>query len=426
MSKDALLDKGERTAKIGMLVVFLIGVAKGIVGLLSGSVAVIAQTVDSFTDLFSLITVFIGLRLSKRKPSERFPYGFYKAETIVSLIVAILLIFTGSEIVRRSILQVLNPSPLLMSTVILIVVGISIPILYWVSEYTRNVGDEINSQSLKNQAADFKADVYASFLVLVGVGSSYIGYPSIEGIMGIVISIFILRMGLRLAWNSLLGLMDAVEDPDQLLRIKEIAEETRGVRKAYDIRCRKTGPFCMGELTIGVERRLSVDQAHQLSERVEKRVKKEIPEIESIVIHMEPIEETEYIISIPVEEDKGLESQTLHHFGEAPFFIFIRYTDNQIKDWKTRKNPSLDMEKRRGIAITEMIQEEEANTLLTGSIGEGPFHILTDSFVQIYHLPEDMSARKAVERFMNNEFSRYKDPSESESFEIRNGPAPGS
>jgi cation diffusion facilitator family transporter len=418
MSRMELLDKGERTAKIGLVVVFLIGIAKGIVGLLSGSVAVIAQTVDSLTDLFSLITVFIGLRLSKRPPTERFPYGYYKAETIVSLIVAILLIFTGGEIVRRSIQQILDPSPLLMSKVIIIIVGASIPILYWISEYTREVGEDINSQSLKNQAADFKADVYASILVLVGVGSGLVGYPSIEGIMGVIISVFILRMGLKLAWNSLLGLMDAVEDPDQMLKIKEIAEGTRGVRKAYDIRCRKTGPFCMGEITIGVERKLSVDQAHQLSERVEMRIKKEIPEIESIVTHIEPIEETEYIISIPVKEDKGLESHTSQHFGEAPYFIFVRYSDNQIIEWKTKKNPSLDMEKRRGVAITEMIQDEEATTVLTGNIGEGPFHILRDSFVQIYHLPEEMSVEGAVRKFMNNIFSRYRDPSESESFDI--------
>ena len=418
MSKEELLSKGEQTAKTGLVIVFLIGVAKGTVGLLSGSVSVIAQTVDSLTDLFSLITVFIGLRLSKKPPSERFPYGYYKAETIVSLIVAILLIVTGGEIVRRSILQILYPSPLMMSTLVVIVVGSSIPVLYWISEYTKNIGEEINSQSLKNQAADFNADVYASILVLVGVGSGYLGYPSIEGIIGVVISIFILRMGLKLAWNSLLGLMDAVEDPDQMLKIKEIAEQIRGVREAYNIRCRRTGPFCMGELTIGVERKLSVDQAHLLSDEVETRIKKEIPSIESIVIHIEPIEETEYMITVPIKEDRGLESKASHHFGEAPYFIFVRYGDSQITEWKTKKNPSLALEKRRGISITEMILDEGATTLLTGNIGEGPFHILRDSFVQIYKLPEEMKVEEALEKFIDEKFPRYEDPSKSEEFDI--------
>jgi cation diffusion facilitator family transporter len=396
----------------------LVGVAKGTVGLLSGSVSVIAQTVDSLTDLFSLITVFIGLRLSKKSPSERFPYGYYKAETIVSLIVAILLMGTGGEIARRSILQILYPRSLMMSTLVVIVVGGSIPVLYWISEYTKNVGDEINSQSLKNQAADFKADFYASILVLVGVGSDYFGFPSIEGIIGVVISVFILRMGLKLAWNSLLGLMDAVEDPDQMLKIKEIAEQTRGVREAYNIRCRKTGPFCMGELTIGVERKLSVDQAHLLSEEVEKRIKKEIPAIESIVIHIEPVEETEYIITLPLKEDRGLESKASHHFGEALYFIFVKYGDGQVREWKTKKNPSLELEKRRGISITEMILDEGATTLLTGNIREGPFHILRDSFVQIYQLPEEMKVEEAVKNFMDEKFPLYEDPSKSVEFDI--------
>jgi predicted Fe-Mo cluster-binding NifX family protein len=225
-------------------------------------------------------------------------------------------------------------------------------------------------------------------------------------------------MGLKLAWDSLLGLMDAVEDPEQMLKIKEIAEQIRGIREAYNIRCRKTGPFCMGELTIGVERKLSVDQAHLLSEEVEKRIKKEIPAIESIVVHIEPVKETKHIITIPIQEDKGLESKVSQHFGEAPYFIFVKYSDSQILEWKTKKNPSLALEKRRGISITEMILDEGATTLLTGNIGEGPFHILRDSFVQIYQLPEEMRVRQAVETFMDEKFQYFEDPSKSEEFNI--------
>lgn len=426
MTREGLINKGEKTVKIGFLIVLVIGVAKGITGILSGSVSVIAQTVDSLTDLFSLTTVYIGLLLSKKPPSERFPYGYYKAETVVSLVVALLLVVTGGEIIRQSILQVLSPTPLSMPVVIVVVVGLSIPALYWTSRYTKSRGQEINSQSLKNQAADFMADVYASILVLVGVGSSYVGYPSIEGVMGIIISAFILKMGLTLAWNSLLGLMDAVEDPDQMLEIKEMAEKVRGVRKAYNIRIRRTGLFCMGELTIGVERKLSVDQAHMLSEAVEKEIKDQIPRIESLVIHIEPIEEADHTVSLPVKEDRGLESNVSEHFGEAPYFIFVQYHDNEIKEWKTKKNPSLDMEKKKGIAITEMLQDEGASVLITGSIGEGPFHILRDSFIQVYQLSSEVTVEKALEMFMNGSLRRYRDPSESREVLVEDGPAPGS
>ena len=407
-----LLGIGEKVAKLGFLVVFIIGVFKGIIGFYTGSVSLLAQALDSLTDLFSLIAVFIGMRVSQRPPSERFPYGYYRFETLTSLLIALLIVLTGGEMLRRSIIRILNPKPLSTPLYALAVAAISIPILYQLYSYTIKTGNKINSQALINQATDFKTDIYSSFLVIVGVSSSLVGYPLVESLAGSVISLFVLKMGAILVWQALLVLSDAVVNPDQIIKIKKIAEDIRGVRIAQKIRIRRSGPFCMGELTIGVDKRLPVEQTHRLSETVERQIKAEIPEVESLVIHVEPQEERIQRLAIPIEEDKGLESLSTPHFGEAPYFLFIDIEDNTIVSWTTTKNPSLDLERKRGVTLAKLLIKEEITTLLTGEIGEGPFHYLRDSFIEIYKLNNITRASVAIKTFLDGRVKRFEKPKE--------------
>lgn len=364
------------------------------------------------TDLFSLVAVYIGMRLSKKPPSERFPYGYYRFETLASLVIAILILITGGGILRGSILMVLNPQPISAKIYAMAIAASSIPVLYLLSNYTERVGSEINSQALLAQAADFKTDIYSSFLVLVGIGASTLGYPIVEGLVGFLMSIFVLKVGAILAWQSLLVLMDAVVNPDRIIQIKEIVEKVSGVRGASRIRIRRSGPFCMGEVTIGVDQRLPVEQAHRISEEVERRVKEEIPSVESLIIHIEPKKQKRLRVAIPVLEDRGMGSPVTLHFGEAPFFLFVDVEGKSIHRWFTRHNPALGLDRKRGVTISELIVGEDTTTLLTAEIGEGPYHILRDSFVEIYELLEKATVEEAVNIFLEGKLERIEKASE--------------
>ena len=217
---DELFHRGEKASIIGFIAVAFIGILKGFVGFTSGSVSLLAQALESFTDLFSLIAIFIGMRISQKPPSERFPYGYYRVETLISIIIAIIILITGGGILRESILKVFNPQPISAKFTAIAVALFSIPVLYLLSKYTKRVGDEINSQALLGQSADFRVDTYSSSLVLVGIGASTLGYPIVEGLVGSAKSILVLKMGATLAWRGLLILMDAVVNPDELLQVK--------------------------------------------------------------------------------------------------------------------------------------------------------------------------------------------------------------
>ncbi|MFC1803661.1 cation diffusion facilitator family transporter [Thermoproteota archaeon] len=405
-------ERGEKAAKVGFLAVSVVGALKGLIGFFSSSVSLQAQSIESLTDLFSLAAVYVGMRLSKKPPSERFPYGYYRFETLASLAIATLILITGGGILRESILMMLNPQPISAKIYAMAIAASSIPVLYLLSNYTERVGSEINSQALLSQAADFKADIYSSFLVLVGIGASTLGYPIVEGLVGSLMSIFVLKMGATFAWQALLVLMDAVVNPDRIMQIKEIAEEVRGVRGVSRIRIRRSGPFCLGEVTIGVDQRLPVEQAHRISEEVERRVKKEIPSVESLIIHIEPQKQERLRVAIPVLEDKGMGSPVMPHFGEAPYFLFVDVEGESIYKWFTRHNPALGLDRKRGVTVSELINGEDTTTLLTAEIGEGPFHILRDSFVEIYELPEKATVEEAVKIYLEGKLKRMEEASE--------------
>ncbi len=168
----------------------------------------------------------------------------------------------------------------------------------------------------------------------------------------------------------------------------------------------------MGELTIAVDRHLNVEQAHRLSEDVEAQIKKEMPQIESMVIHIEPGEERHLRVALPIQEDRGMESPTTPLISQAPYFLFVDTENDTIESWTTKPNPSLGLEKKRGVTIANLLTKEGVTTLLTGGIGEGLFHILSDSFVEIYELPDNTTAKEAVNRLLEGGIERQEQAKE--------------
>ncbi len=409
-SEKSSLEKGENVAKISSFAVALIGLAKGIVGFFSGSIALLAQAVDSLTDVFASLAVYVGLKVARRRPTERFPYGYYRAETFASLIVAAFIVVSGVAILRESIMRFLQPEVVSFPHVALSVVAISIPFLYFLAKYNKKIGEEINSQAIVGQAKDFTLDVFSSVLVFVGVLSSYLGTPWIEALIGVLISVFILKAGAELGRDAVLTLMDAVVKPEHIGKIRRLAEEVQGVMGVHDIKIRKSGPFCFGEMHMKAEEGLSVEKAHAIAEEVERKAKQECEELETLMIHMEPAKREKFRIAVPIEEDKGLESAPKPHFGSASHFIFVDVDQGQIKNWVVKPNPGAKLSKKRGITTAKFLITEKVSTLLAGELGQGPFHMLRDGFVEIYKSQGRRDVRRTVEAYLRGKLEKMVSP----------------
>jgi cation diffusion facilitator family transporter len=338
-SRNLFLGEGIRITKISIVVMVGLTVLKGVTGFISGSIALLADSLHSFSDVFVSIAVFAGLKIIQRKPTEMFRYGFYKAETLVSLLISVIIIFTGVNIALESFKRFFSPQPITYTSTALLVAAISAIVSYVMAYYKERTGRRINSQALIGDGKHSRIDSYASTAVFVGIALTQIGVFQAESLAGLAVSIFVVWMGLGLGKDSTLILMDACTRPDLALKIAELARKTPGVLGVHEIKLRRSGPLIFGEMHLEVSEELSVNAAHQITEEIESKIIREIGEVEALTIHVEPTRKDVYIIALPVEENKGLNSPITEHFGKTPLFLLVEISKEKIRSFTVEKNP---------------------------------------------------------------------------------------
>ncbi len=380
----AQIDRDKKAALVSILVTAFLVIIKYSVGILSGSIALIADAIHSFTDVVSSIGVFIGLKISSRKPTETFPYGFYKAENIVSLFLALAIFYAGYEIVLTSVEKFEEVVLTNVPAAILVAVA-SLVLTLLLSSYKLKVGRELNSPSMTADGKHTRADVYASAVVLLGILGNYLGFYSLDQIAGILISVFIFKSGYGILKDSIKVLLDASIDYESLHRIREIASEVHGVRKIHSLKARGSGKFIFVELEIETNLR-DLERAHLLSDKIEENIKSELKNVDKVIIHIEPVEKEFIRYAVPCTENDGKRSKVSRHFGEAGYFcIFdIKTEDKDLTDMRFIKNPFVALEKRKGLKVAELLVPHKIDKLITKeSIAKkSAFYVLEDACVE--------------------------------------------
>ncbi|MGA9388565.1 MAG: cation diffusion facilitator family transporter [Candidatus Bathyarchaeia archaeon] len=417
--KNQLFRKGERAAILSAAVLLAFSLLKGTVSVISGSVALLADSIHSFADIFSSIAVWAGLKLVQKKPTERFPYGYYKAETLALLIVAVTIVVSGVLMLREAVDKLFEPSVVLFPSVVLAVAAFSGLASYFLGRYKKNVGSLIGSQSLVGEGQHSLVDVYTSLLVFIGVLFASLGYPVAEVLAGLAIGLYVMKVGLWFGKDAVLVLMDACLSPQKAREMKEIAEGVRGVRGVHDLRLHKSGPVSFGEMHIEVQEDLRLEKAHEISDEIEEKIRQRFKDIESITIHVEPGHKEKIKVGIPTLEDKGLESRTSAHFGNVPFFVFIELENNQTKYVYVKVNKAARIARKKGIGAAQFLVDEKVDAVLSGGMGEGPFHLLRDNLVQIFVLPEQVELKEAIRLLNENKLERMIAPFEKKETDDR-------
>jgi cation diffusion facilitator family transporter len=410
--KSQLFRKGERVAIVSAAILLAFSLLKGTVSVISGSVALLADSIHSFADIFSSIAVWAGLKLVQKKPTERFPYGYYKAETLALLIVAVTIVVSGILMLKEAGNKLFEPSIVLFPSAVLAVAAFSGVVSYFLGRYKKNVGNFIGSQSLVSEGQHSMVDVYTSLVVFAGVLFASLGYSVAEVLAGLAIGVYVMKVGLWFGKDAVLVLMDACLSPQKAREMKEIAGSVRGVRGVHDLRLHKSGPVSFGEMHIEVEEALPLERAHEISDEIEEEIREHFKDIESITIHVEPAQKQKIKVGIPVVEDKGLESKTSAHFGNVPFFVFVELEDNQTKYFYVKVNRAARIARKKGIGAAQFLVDEKVDVVLAGGMGEGPFHLLRDNLVQIFVLPEQVELKEAIRLLNENKLERMTVPFE--------------
>jgi len=187
----------------------------------------------------------------------------------------------------------------------------------------------------------------------------------------------------------------------------------------HDLRLHKSGPVSFGEMHIEVQEDLRLEKAHEISDEIEEKIRQRFKDIESITIHVEPGHKEKIKVGIPTLEDKGLESRTSAHFGNVPFFVFIELENNQTKYVYVKVNKAARIARKKGIGAAQFLVDEKVDAVLSGGMGEGPFHLLRDNLVQIFVLPEQVELKEAIRLLNENKLERMIAPFEKKETDDR-------
>lgn len=378
------LKKGETAAKYSTIANLFLAIIKGVVGVLSGSIALIADSVHSFSDIFASLAVFIGLKLSRRKPDEKFPYGYYKFETLSSLLISVIIIITGFDIIVESVNGILAPKTIEIPFIALSVAVLSVAVSLLLTKYKERVGTEIGSQALISDGKHSLVDVFSSIIVFIGILSAYIGYPVLQGVASFLVALLIIYIGLKFGKEAILILLDACIDPDIVENIKFIATNFEGVEGVHDIKVRRSGPFVFAELHLETKMRLPLQKANEISNNVEGLIKKEIRDIDTITIKIEAEKKSLLRIAAPIVDNNGLMSNISKHFAKSPYFLIADVANDGIKDFQIKKNHSVNYEQKRGLKTVEFLKNEDVDIVVfEGELKEGPTYALSDELIKV-------------------------------------------
>ncbi len=374
------MEKPEKVALLSIVTnLFLTGV-KCLLAFISGSVALIAETIHSGTDVISSATVLAGIKISKRR-SKTFPYGLYKVENFVSLIISLLIFLAGYEIAK---MVFTGKGEYYLRRVPWAMAGISLTfiITYAFSRYEMKQGEKLNSPSLMADAQHIKTDMFSSLVILVGLGSYIVGFH-LDRIAALIVVVFVFRSGGTIFLDAVRVLLDASIDFKTMDKVKNIILSQSHVKEVRSLLGRSSGPykFIEAHVVMGVK---DFDKAHLVSERIEQNIRQDIANVDHVIIHYEPESKEFMRYAIPLSSDK---KTIFQHFGEAPYFstVTLRTKDKYVTKEEILPNPYVKEEKRKGIYVSEWLVKNGVDVVLLKERlhGKGPEYVFSDAGVEV-------------------------------------------
>ncbi len=281
---------GIRATLLGMAVSGLLATVKLVAGIIGHSHALVADAVESFSDLFSSAIVWGGLTLSAKPPDDDHPYGHGKAESLAALAVGLMLIGAAIGIAVQAIREILVPqrAPALMTFFVLIGVVIVKELLF---RFSNRVAAGIDSLALRADAWHHRSDAITSLIAAIGISISLIGgegYESADVWAALLASGVIAFNGSRFLHQATLELMDTRPDPQLISNISLAATSVAGVRTVEKVLVRKVGMNYWVDMHIEVDGELTVYEGHELAHRAKDAIQNKHPNVADVTIHVEP------------------------------------------------------------------------------------------------------------------------------------------
>lgn len=368
--KVALLAIGINLALFGMKYLF---------ARYSGSMALTAEAFHSLSDVIASSTVFVGLIIAKRKTIS-FPYGLYKVENLVSVAVALAILYAGYEIASEAIKGSASKLQNLEITIASVICALAIT--YGFSRYEAKVGAEIESPSLIADARHMWVDMLANAVVLAGLLSSLAGF-NLDRIAAFIVVIFIAWAGGKILIDGVRVLLDASLDYQTLSSAEKLILDETQVVKIQNLMGRNSGRYKFIEANI-VLKTHNLDKANFIAHRIETKINRQIKNVDRVLIHFEPTHKEILVYAFPLKDVN--QNQISSHFGEAMYFELIKVgiKDKKTIELKVIENPFTQVERGKGILVAEFLNNHFIDVIVTKESfeGKGPFYVFSNAAVE--------------------------------------------
>ena len=367
-----------RVAFYSLLFNLSLVVAKLILSSLSGSLALRADAVHSTVDVLASLALILGVKISERK-SESFPLGLYKVENLASIVISFLLFLTAYEII----IEAVRGDAVLISYQgwVLYAVAAIIPLPYLFGSFQIKVGERTGSPSLIADGVQHKADVLTSSLVFLALIAQSVSFP-LDRIAAVIIALVIVKEGWKILVSGMRVLLDASVDAATLEEIRTQIMEAPEVVSISELVARNSGRylFVQASLTLRVA---DLKRAHQVSERIESRIKREIPQVDRVQIHYEPIVESRRRYAAPLADMRGTLSK---HFGESPYFALVEidFEEMRLLRQEIVANPHKDLIKGKGLKVAQFLLGFKPDVVFSSERleGKGPGYAFAEAGVE--------------------------------------------
>ncbi len=258
-----------KTSILGILVNLILVGFKAIIGFIVNSIAIVLDAVNNLTDAISSVVTIVGTKFANKEPDKEHPYGHGRIEYFASVIVSFIVLFAGIIALKESILKIVNPSETDYSIVSLIIVAVAVVVKFVFGRYVKKVGRKVNSQSLVASGEDAFMDSILSLSTLIAGIINYVWHLTIEGYIGVAISIIIIRSAIKILKETLNIMIGQREDKEFTDKIKEKVGSYPEVQGTYDLALHNYGPSkTIADLHIQVRDDMTAQEIHTLTREI--------------------------------------------------------------------------------------------------------------------------------------------------------------
>lgn len=262
-----------RTSIIGIIANVLLAAFKAVVGILASSVAIVMDAVNNLSDALSSVITIIGTKLSERPADREHPFGFGRIEYFSAIIIAVIVLSAGITSLIESVKKIFDPTEPSYTTVTLMVIVVAIIVKLMLGQYVKRQGQQLKSDALIASGSDALFDAVITLATLVSAGIMLLWQVSLDGILGALISVVIIKAGIELLASPVNELLGARISQDLLHDIRQEVSAFEGVHGVFDIILHNYGPnVLIGSLHVNVNDTMSAHEIHGLTRSISEQM----------------------------------------------------------------------------------------------------------------------------------------------------------